>query len=144
MPLGIAPSVKATSSHSLLGSFKVQVLCSTTPLLTRWPGVMMYGNDHRLCQMAFELVTSPCLDSHFDLISLCVEWDRKECAGCLLITHVFARQRKCACLHLRSLVCAQDFYSFKRLEELLPIMKAVTFLKGSQASIASSLGWGEI
>lgn len=73
VPRGNVPSVKATSSHSLLGSFKVQVLCSTVPLLTRWPGVVMHGNDHRLCQMAFELITSPCLDSRFDLISLCVE-----------------------------------------------------------------------
>lgn len=57
-------------------------------------------------------------------------------------TCIFAHQRECVCLHLRSLVRAQDFYSCKRLEELLPTMKAVTFSKRSQASIVSSLGWG--
>lgn len=106
----------------------------SAPLRTRWPGVTMYGSDHRLCQVAFELVTSPCLDSHLDLISLCVEWDRKECTGCVL-ARVY--------LHTGSLVRAQDFYSRQRLEELQPTVKAVTFSERSQASVVSPLGWGE-
>lgn len=112
VPWENAPFVKATSGHSLLGSFRVQVLCSTAPLLTRWPGVVMYGNDHRLCQMAFELVTSPCLESHFDRISLHVEWDRKECAGCVL-THAYLHTSGSVRVCTSSLVRAQDFYSCK-------------------------------